>query len=102
MRVDITTNGNSLLVSFDGRLDSSSAPEAEREINSRLDGINELTLDLTELLYVSSAGLRIFLALKKKMNSVQGSMVLLNPNELVSDVFEATGFDDILDIRRDA
>jgi len=100
MNAKMTNEGNALIARIEGRLDSQSSPELERIINSSLDGITSLTLDFSDLLYVSSAGLRIVLSCKKKMNAVQGEMIILNPNELVMDVFDATGFADILDIRR--
>ncbi len=96
----VTVDGNALLVKLEGRLDSKSAPELERQINAGLDGITSLTLDFSDLLYISSAGLRVVLSCKKKMNAVQGELIVLNPNELVTDVFDATGFADILDIRQ--
>ena len=101
MNINITTAENTMFVKISGRLDSSNASELEREINSKLDGITVLTLDFEELLYVSSAGLRIFLACQKKMKAVQGTMTICNPNEFVMDVFEATGLAGILDIRHD-
>lgn len=102
MNAAVTIDGNAMRIKVDGRLDSQSAPELEREINAKLDGIISLTLDFSNLLYISSAGLRVILACQKKMNAVQGEMTVLNPNELVMDVFEATGFSDILNIRQGA
>ena len=100
MQIDITRAENKMDVKICGRLDSSNASELEREINSKLDGITALTLDFEELFYVSSAGLRVILACQKKMKAVQGSMKILNPNELVMDIFDATGLADILDIQQ--
>jgi len=100
MNAAVAIDGNAMLVKVDGRLDSQSAPELEGKINAALDGIASLTLDFTDLLYIASAGLRVVLACKKKMNAVQGEMTVLNPNEMVMDVFEATGFSDLLDIRQ--
>jgi len=100
MKTEITVNTDAMEISLNGRLDSTTAPELEREVNSRLEGIANLTLDFTQLNYIASAGLRVVLALKKRMNAVEGTMIILNPNELVTDVFEATGFADILEIRR--
>lgn len=96
----MTAEGNTLIARIEGRLDSQTAPELERKINPALDGITSLTLDFSDLLYISSAGLRVVLSCKKKITAVQGEMIILNPNELVMDVFDATGFADILDIRR--
>ncbi len=100
MQIDITTVENKMDAKISGRLDSSNASELEREINSKLDGITALTLDFEELFYVSSAGLRVILACQKKMKAVQGTMTIWNPNELVMDIFEATGLADILDIQQ--
>jgi len=100
MQIDITRAENKLGVKISGRLDSSNASELEREINSKLDGITALTFDFEELFYVSSAGLRVILACQKKMKAVQGTMTIWNPNELVMDIFEATGLADILDIQQ--
>ena len=66
MNATVVMNGNVMLVKVDGRLDSQSAPELELKINADLDGIASLTLDFTDLLYISSAGLRVVLALKRK------------------------------------
>ena len=100
MKTEITTNGSAMLVKLSGRMDSTTAPELERAVNPRLEGIDALTLDFAQLRYVSSAGLRVILALHKKMRAVEGSFTILHPNEMVMDVFEATGFADILDIQK--
>lgn len=100
MQIDITTAENKMDAKICGRLDSSNASELEKEISSRLDGITTLVFDFDELLYISSAGLRVILACQKKMKAVQGSMQILKPNELVMDIFEATGLADILDIQQ--
>ena len=99
MDINVTIMDTTILVKLSGRLDSSSAPQLEREINPQLVGITSLTLDCTELLYISSSGLRVVLSLKKKMNSANGILVIQNPNEMVMDVFEATGFVEILDVQ---
>lgn len=78
-----------------GRLDTGTAPELEREVQSSLDGIEELVLDLTELDYVSSAGLRVILKAHKLMH---GNLRVIGANETVMEIFEITGFTDILTI----
>ena len=80
-----------------GRLDTQTAPELEKEIDSAVSGIKELTFDMTGLEYVSSAGLRVILKAQKIMNA-QGSMKLTNVNDSIMEVFDITGFLDILTI----
>ena len=73
------------------------APSLEEEIKSSIDGIKELVFDLKDLVYVSSAGLRVLLSAQKTMNK-QGTMTIKNANEEVMEIFEVTGFIDILNI----
>ena len=82
---------------LDGRLDTITAPQLETEIKESIDGIVSLILDFEKLEYISSAGLRILLAAQKIMN-VQGKMLLKHVNQSVMDIFEVTGFADILTI----
>lgn len=82
-------------VALEGRLDTTTAPELEAEL--QLEGITELVLDFEKLDYVSSAGLRVLLATQKVMNR-QGSMLIRNVNEGIMEIFEITGFIDILTI----
>ncbi len=86
-----------LNIVLEGRLDTTTAPELEEEINGCIDGVKELTLDMTKLEYVSSAGLRVLLSTQKKMNK-QGSMVVKNVTEEVREIFDVTGFSDIFTI----
>ncbi|MBO4262363.1 MAG: STAS domain-containing protein [Clostridia bacterium] len=80
-----------------GRLDTITAPTLEAEFNSSLDGVTSLVLDLGDLAYVSSAGLRVLLSAQKKMNA-QGEMKVRRVNDTVKEIFDVTGFSDILDI----
>ena len=80
-----------------GRLDTQTAPELEKELDSILSGLKELTFDMTNLEYVSSAGLRVILKAQKAMNT-QGSMKLTGVNDSIMEVFDITGFLDILTI----
>ena len=80
-----------------GRLDTTTAPALEKTINENLDGIKNLVLDLKNLEYLSSAGLRVLLSAQKKMQKI-GAMKIINVCELVMEVFEMTGFADILTI----
>ena len=97
MEINKTQNSNQLTVEIIGRLDTTTAPALESELQSSLDGIEKLTLDFAKLEYVSSAGLRVLLATQKQMNK-QGEMVITNVNEDINEVFEITGFSDILTI----
>lgn len=87
----------SLNIALEGRLDTTTAPELENEINSSLDGIKDLVFDFEKLEYISSAGLRVILKAQKIMNT-QGAMKLINVNETIMEVFDISGFVDILTI----
>ena len=80
------------------RLDTATAPDLEQAIKAALDNVSELTLDLQKLDYISSAGLRVLLAAQKAMNSKQGKMELTHVGETIMEIFEVTGFSDILTI----
>ena len=80
-----------------GRLDTNTSKELEESLNGLLDGIHLLIFDFSELDYISSAGLRILLSCQKIMNR-QGEMKVINVNEIVNDIFEVSGFCDILTI----
>lgn len=89
--------GKILEVLLKGRLDTATSPQLEGEIKDDLGEIEKLVIDFFELEYISSAGLRVILSTQKKMN-VQGKMVIKNVNEEIMEVFEMTGFSDILTI----
>ena len=93
MKIDFNKNADSLTVKLEGRLDTTTAPEFEGFLNENLDGINALTINCENLAYVSSAGLRVLLSAQKKMKD---KMKLTGVQELVMEVFEMTGFADIL------
>ena len=95
MTINKTANGSALNIAVEGRLETTTAPELEAIVKNELDGVTELTFDFSKLDYISSAGLRVLLAAQKKMN-VQGSMKVTNANEIVSEIFDVTGFSDIL------
>ena len=97
MTIKKTQNGNQLIVALEGRLDTTTAPQLDQELKASLEGVTELVFDFSQLAYVSSAGLRVLLSTQKVMN-VQGSMVVKNVNQDVMDIFEVTGFADILTI----
>ena len=89
-------NGN-VTLTVAGRLDTTTAPELEKTLDNVLDGTKELVFDMTDLEYISSAGLRVILKAQKAMNA-QGSMKLIGVNDSIMEVFDITGFLDILTI----
>lgn len=95
MNLNRTNENGVMTVTVSGRIDTSTAPEFEQGVKPYLDGVTDLTLDFADVNYVSSAGLRALLSMHKIMMK-QGSMKLINVNEEVCDVFEVTGFDEIL------
>ena len=95
MTINKKSNGTSLEIAISGRIDTVTAPELEAELSASLDGVEHLTLDFSEISYISSAGLRIMLSAQKRMNK-QGDMKVTNVNESVMEIFEVTGFNDIL------
>lgn len=97
MTIDKKLEGTKLEIILEGRLDTITAPTLEEELKQSLDGITELVFDFGKLEYISSAGLRVLLAAQKIMNK-QGSMIIKNVNDVINDVFEVTGFSDILTI----
>jgi len=99
MIINKTQDGSKLTVALEGRLDSNSAPQLEVELKASLEGITELVMDFAGLVYLSSAGLRVILAAQKQMNK-QGKMVIVKVNETIMDIFEVTGFAEILTIEK--
>ena len=97
MNITKNKDGSKLTLTLEGRLDTTTAPQLEAELKASLDGITELNLDFEKLEYLSSAGLRVLLAAQKAMNK-QGNMVIRHVNETIQEVFEVTGFVDILTI----
>ena len=97
MTIEKKINGTEVTLIVSGRIDTQTAPEVESELDAVLPGIKELTFDMTNLEYVSSAGLRVILKAQKAMNT-QGSMKLTGVNDNIMEVFDITGFLDILTI----
>ena len=91
-----TENGKAVFI-LDGRLDTVTAPDLEKALRASLDGVKELTLDFEKLDYISSAGLRVLLSTQKLM-AKQGSMKLVHVGETILEIFEVTGFSEILTI----
>ncbi len=90
-------NGNALTVTLAGRLDTTTAPQLESNLKDKLEGLTDLVLDFKDLEYISSAGLRVLLSAQKVMNR-QGKMTVRNVNATIMEVFDITGFSDILTI----
>ena len=96
MLLNKTLNGNELTVAIEGRLDTTTAPQLEAEL-SGLGEVKTLIIDMEKLIYISSAGLRVLLKAQKIMNK-QGSMTVKNVSKEIKDIFEVTGFDELLNI----
>ena len=90
-------DGDKLEFALEGRLDTITAPELEAAVKESIEGVNELSFDFTNLAYVSSAGLRVLLSAQKTMNG-RGGMVVRNVSEEIQEIFDVTGFSDILTI----
>ena len=97
MTITKNQNGTTLEIALEGRLDTMTAPELEAALKESLDEAESLVLDFSRLEYISSAGLRVLLSAHKKM-SAKGGMKVTHVNEIVREVFEVTGFADILTI----
>ena len=97
LNINKTFGDGKALFALEGRLDTTTAPELETALKESLDGVAELTLDFEKLDYISSAGLRVLLTAQKQMNR-QGSMKIVHVNETILEIFEVTGFSDILTI----
>lgn len=97
MTIEKNLSGSALTLTLSGRLDTTTAPQLEAELKASLPGVEALVLDFAALDYLSSAGLRVLLAAQKIMNK-QGEMVVRNVNDTIAEIFEVTGFCDILTI----
>ena len=97
MKLTKITDGSSLTLKIEGWLDTATAPELYKTVKTELEGITDLIFDMSELSYISSAGLRVLLSAQKIMNK-QGRMTVTNICESVSEVFKMTGFDRLLNI----
>lgn len=97
MNINLNQDEKKVALEVEGRLDTTTAPELEETIANCIEGTEELVFDFANLEYISSAGLRVLLAAQKKMNK-QGTMIIRNANDVIMEVFEITGFVDILTI----
>ena len=98
MNIVKNTNGTALTLALEGRLDTTTAPELEAVVKNELGDVKVLTFDLGKLEYISSAGLRVLLSAQKIMNK-QGEMTVTGCSEEIMEIFEVTGFSDILNIQ---
>ena len=97
LNIEKSRNDKAMNIALTGRLDTVTAPELEKELRDEMDGLEELTLDMSALEYISSAGLRVLLSAQKIM-SKQGKMVVSHVSPEIMEIFEVTGFSDILTI----
>ena len=97
MTIEKNVNGEKLEIKLVGRLDTTTAPGLEAELKRSVNGVTKLVFDFPALEYLSSAGLRVLLAAQKVMNR-QGEMIIRNVNETIAEIFEVTGFSDVLTI----
>lgn len=97
LKITKNANGSDLTVVLEGRLDTTTAPSLESELKSCLDNVTNLVFDMKDLQYISSAGLRVLLSAQKVMNK-QGTMIVRNASDDVKEIFDVTGFSDILTI----
>ena len=97
LNINKTLEGEKLTISLEGRLDTTTAPQLESMLKENIDGVKELVIDFEKLEYISSAGLRVLLSAQKTM-SKQGTMKVIHVSDLIREIFEVTGFIDILTI----
>lgn len=97
MTINKSLNGSELTLGPEGRLDTTTAPELETVIQNELSDVKELVFDFKNLEYISSAGLRVLLSAQKIMNK-NGNMKIINVNDMITEIFEVTGFIDILTV----
>lgn len=97
LNIEKKAEGKNLMMTLTGRLDTTTAPDLEKEVKESIEGVESLDFDFKSLEYISSAGLRVLLSAQKIMNK-QGSMVIKNASDEVKEIFEVTGFADILTI----
>jgi anti-sigma B factor antagonist len=98
LNIEKKQEGNTLTVKLDGRLDTNTAPVFQGEVEPLLENLSKLTLDFEKVDYVSSAGLRVLLTFEQEMEENRKPMELCHVNDMIRDVFEVTGFLDILTI----
>ena len=98
MEINKKAEGSNLEIALSGRLDTTTAPEFEKSLKESLNGVTDLTINFEGLDYISSAGLRVLLSAQKMMNASGGKMKVIGANDIVKEIFDVTGFSDILTI----
>ena len=98
MNITKKANGEALTIALEGRLDTTTSPQLDEELDVSLEGIRDLTLDLSDLSYISSAGLRVLLRAQRKKNGLRGSLLVTGVNDSIMEIFDITGFSEILTI----
>ncbi|MBQ3402861.1 MAG: STAS domain-containing protein [Synergistaceae bacterium] len=99
LTIEKVPQGDTLTITLSGRLDTTTAPQLENELKTALNDVKALTFNMADLAYVSSAGLRVLLKAQKAMNK-QGTMTIKNAGQEILEIFEVTGFDEILNIEK--
>ncbi len=99
MKITSEREGDCLTLKLSGRLDTSTAPSLKEVVDDELEDVQDLQIDMEQLEYVSSAGLRVLLIAMKRMKAKDGTMVIHKANEGIMEVFKITGFIDILDVK---
>lgn len=97
MKITKISDGDKLTIDIEGRLDSNTAPLLSKELEASLEGVRELVVDLSTLVYISSMGLRVLLSAQRKLRG-KGTMIVKNPSEMVSEILNLTRFNEILTI----
>ena len=101
LEITLKEKNDVVIISLIGTLDTNTSPEAEVEINKSLDdGADKMAIDLENTRYVSSAGLRVFLATAKKMMAKSGNVILCQPNDIVEEILHVSGFNKIIEVKR--
>lgn len=100
LTINKNTEGSKMTAEIIGRIDVMTAPQFENEVTLALDGVTDLVLDLKQLDYMSSAGLRVVVGLQKTMTAKKGTLLVRSPSERILDIFTATGLADFLDIEK--
>ena len=100
LKIGTERNDGKLTVTPEGRLDTTTSPELEAVLKDNYEGLQELVFDMASLEYISSAGLRVLLAAQRVMNK-QGTMIVRNINEAIEEIFEVTGFSEILTVEKE-
>ncbi|MBP3900425.1 MAG: STAS domain-containing protein [Blautia sp.] len=98
MTVNTVKDGTTLKVAIDGRVDTQTSPELEKVLKEAMEGITDLELDFKDLIYISSAGLRVILGAQNRMDAINGNMVIKGAAKKIVDIFKVTGFDTFLNI----